>query len=292
MINIFFVPGMFGSSLEFVLRSYTNEYVPIDASIDSDGSMHSFKKEFHLLSIDEINQYRAAQFNNSITTPIYPFKNAHLDEILKSYDLDKPGTYNLLIYADSTESAELNLLFQYYKIAAGSKNQQGLGIFCGNNIHNITQWNKDYLHWSQMKPWELREWFSLFYVQWVQEWIDSYDQVPDTFLKIKNTDFLFNTKNMCLQIMDFCKLTLSKNLDSFINNWRTKQQYIIDEFKLLDQIVDYTITNQKFVWQPISIISEAIVQQRLRSAGYEIKCDGLDTFPVDSKTLYSLLEKC
>jgi hypothetical protein len=289
MINIFFVPGMFGSSIEFILRSYTNEYVPVETDIDKDGAIHSYKKECHPLSINDIVQHASTLTEQSITTPIYPFRHSHLDQILKSYDLYNPGTYNLLLFADSVKSAELNLLFQYYKIANGARVQLGLDIFCGNNNHNITQWNKNYSHWSQMKSWELREWFSLFYVEYVQEWIDSYKQVPDIFLKIKNTDFLFDTKNMCLQIIDFCKLTVSRDLDSFVNEWQSKQQYIIDEFELLDQIVDYTVTNQEFTWQPISIISEAIVQQRLRSAGYEIKCDGLNTFPINSKTLYSLL---
>lgn len=286
------MPGMFGSSLEFILRSYTNEYVPIPAGIDKDGAMHSFKKECHPLSITDIAQYVSTLSDHSITTPIYPFKDSHLDKILELYDLDKPGTYNVLIYADSTKSAELNLLFQYYKIAFGSSLHLGVDIFCGNNIHNITQWNKDYSHCNQMKPWELREWFSLFYVEYVQEWIDSYGQVSTTFLKIKNTDLLFDTKNICLQIMDFCKLTLTNDLDSFVNEWSIKQQYVVDEFELLDSIIDYTVSDQQFVWHPISIISEAIVQQRLRSSGYEIKCDGLDTFPINSKTLYSLLEKC
>jgi hypothetical protein len=292
MINIFFVPGMFGSSLEFVLRSYTNEHVPVVTEIDEDGSMHSFKKECHPLSLNEVDQFRDKLTNNSITTQTYPFRHAHLDEILESYDLDKTGTYNILIYADSTKSAELNLLFQYYKIAAGSKIRLGLDIFCGDNAHNIMQWNKNYSHWDQMRPWELREWFSLFYVQWVQEWVNSIEHVNSTFLKIKNTDILFDTKNIFLKIIDFCNLTLSKNLDSFVHEWITKQQYIVTEFNLLDQIVEHTINNQEFFWSPISIISEAIIQQRLRNTGYEIRCDGLDIFPTDSKTLYSLLERC
>jgi hypothetical protein len=292
MINIFFVPGMFGSSLEFILRSYTNEYVPVIADIDEDGSMHSFKKEYHPQSVSEIDQFRDNLTDNSITTQIYPFQHAHLDKILELHDLDKPGTYNILIFADSTKSAELNLLFQYYKIAVGSNIRLGLDIFFSNNEHNIAQWNKNYSHWGQMEPWQLREWFSLFYVQWVQEWINSTEHVDSTFLKIKNTDILFDTKNICLKTIDFCNLTLSNDLDSFVNKWISKQQYIVTEFNLLDQIVEHTINNQEFSWSPICIISEAIVQQRLRNAGYEIKCDGLDTFPTNSKMLYSLLERC
>lgn len=284
---------MFGTSLEFILRSYTNEYVPIDAGINSDGSMHSFKKEFHPLSVTELTAYQQSLSNDSITTPIYPFKNTHLPEILECYDLNKKDDYNLLLYADNLNAAELNLLFQYHKIANGSTIHLGLDLFFSDDVHNITQWNKNYSRWSQMKTWELREWFSLFYVPWVHKWIDSLNQVPSTFLTIKNTDMLFDTKNTCLKIIEFCNLTPSAaDLDSFITEWSHKQQYIVDEFKLLDQIVEHTVTNQEFTWQPITIISEAIVQQRLRKIGYEIKCNDLDAFPNSSKMLYTLLEKC
>ena len=69
------------------------------------------------------------------------------------------------------------------------------------------------------------------------------------------------------------------------------QQYIVDEFNLLDQIVECSITNQPLKWQPINIIAEAIVQQQLRAKGYEIRCDGLDKFPTDAIMFNSLLEK-
>lgn len=284
------MPGMFGSSLEFVLRSYTHEYVPVVSSIDSDGAMHSFKKECHPLSIAKINNARNNLSNDSITTPIYPFKECHLLDILKVYDLSNNS--NILLYADSVESAELNLLFQYHKIAAGASIQSGLEMFAGDNSHNIVNWNPEYQHWSDMKPWEFREWFSLFYVRYVQEWINSSKEVPDTFLKVKNTDVLFDTKNTFLKIIKFCNLTVSKDLDPFIIEWQGKQNYIINEFQLLHQIVKNTVTNQKFSWQPLNVIAEAIIQQRLRKQNYEIRCDGLNTFPTDAKTLYSLLEKC
>jgi hypothetical protein len=143
-----------------------------------------------------------------------------------------------------------------------------------------------------MQPWELREWFSLFYVPWVQEWIESQHQVPDTFLKVHNTDMLYDTKNTCRRIFKFLNLTETGDLDSFVSDWTEKQQYIVDEFNLLDQICKHTVDNTDFTWHQVNIIAEAIVQQRLRTLGYEIRCDGLNTFPTDSKTLYSKLERC
>jgi hypothetical protein len=291
MIHIFFVPGMFGSTVEYVLRSHTNEYEPLTATILEDGSMHSFKKEFHPIDVSAVKNFKNFHAN-SITTPMYPFPQSHLPEILHEFEPWLLSSKSLLIYADSLRSAELNLLFQYYKITIGLN--RGLDIFCGENQHNIVNWNTSYTHWKQMQPWELREWFSLFYTTWVNSWIESYNQVPDSFLKVSNTELLFDTKHSLTKIVDFCNLTCdtSSNLDDFIDTWQQKQNYIVEEFNLLDQITETTLNKIDHSWKDLNIIAESIIQQRLRKHGYEIRCDGLNIFPTDSISLYNLLEKC
>lgn len=292
MIHVFFVPGMFGSTLEYVLRNYSNEYTSVNATVLPDGSMHSFDKEFHPNSHLDLELKLKYMASDAITTPIYPFQQSHLPEILEKFAAHV-GSINkeILIYAANTKDAELNVLFQYHKVAAGNY-QMGLDAFCYNNTHDIIKWNADYTHWSQMRPWELREWFSLFYVAWVQEWIESQNQVDTNFYKVSNIEILENLPRIAREIFKHCDLTESPGLDDFGVHWRSKQQYIMDEFDLLDRVVECTINNVLFSWDPVNIIAEAIVQQRLRANGYEIRCDGLDVFPTDSTTLYNLLEKC
>ena len=295
MIHIFFVTGMFGSTIEYMLRSFTKEYTPITCEILSDGSMHAYDKEFHPATVNKLSEFFTGADHTTISTPYYPFKNKHLTEILNSYKPYLTNNYSILLYADSIQSAEINLLFKYYKIAFGTKINIGFEIFCGNNVKNIIKWNNTYRHWSEMQRWELREWVSLFYSTWVQEWINSKDQVPATFLKIKNTDMLFNTKNTFLKIIKFCNLTVANDnnqLDNFISEGAKKQTYIIKEFNTLNQIIENSINNLEFNWGELNVISEAIIQQRLRTLGYEIRCNNLNIFPTDAKTLYSLLERC
>ena len=214
-----------------------------------------------------------------------------LPAILEKYtEYINGASKEILVHAADTRDAELNLLFQYHKIATGTL-QRGLDIFCSGNEHNITNWNANYQHWHQMSTWELREWFSLFYVAWVQEWIQSQHQVGANFCKVSNTEILENLSQTVRKIFQHCDLTESSGLDDFAVHWRSKQQYIMDEFDLLDRVVECTINNMPFSWKPVNIIAEAIVQQRLRAVGYEIRCDGLDPFPTDSRTLYNLLEK-
>lgn len=290
MINVFFVPGMFGTTIEYVLRNFTVEHTPVEGYICEDGSMHSFKKLAHFKNLKSINLASFSQ-DYKITTPIYPFKDAHLPEILDIYKNFISKT-NILIYADSVSSAELNILFQFYKIAEGKVTNLGLDIFADINNLNIRQWNSNYTSWQDMKRWEWREWFSFFYVEWTSEWQISKTQVPESFLKIKNTSILFDTEETLYKIIDFCKLTPKHGIKQFADEWQGFQQYIVDEFVLIDQIINQTIKNLDFGWNTLSIVSEAVIQQKLRSLNYEIQCDGLDVFPTDAKSLYSLLIKC
>lgn len=282
---------MFGTSIEYVLRNFTKEYTGRPGKIQDDGSMHAYGKEFHPVLMHDLKGNTGASDENLICTPIYPFHDTHLDEILKNYSFGTNPSC-VLVYADSKKSAEFNLLFQYYKIANGTILKRGLSIFCGENQDNIKNWNSSYQHWSEMQPWEIREWFSIFYPEWINEWLDSPTLVGKDWFVISNQSFINDTFNTFKKIINFCNLTVNGDLEDFSEFWRSKQQYIIDEFELLDKIITATVSDQEINWDPICIISEAIIQQRLRVLGYEIRCDGLNTFPTNSKTLYNLLERC
>jgi hypothetical protein len=126
----------------------------------------------------------------------------------------------------------------------------------------------------------------------VQEWINSCTQVPDHWLKVSNVDFLNQPEQSVDSILEFCGLTKKPGIEEFFCEWKQKQQYVIDEMELINNIVKSTVEQTQFTWQPLNIIAESMIQQKLRSAGYEIRCDGLNIFPTDAKTLYNLLEKC
>ena len=59
---------MFGSTIEYCLRSFTNKYLPVEGTILDDGSMHSYKKQFHFIVLDGFNNfknYRDASFSGN-----------------------------------------------------------------------------------------------------------------------------------------------------------------------------------------------------------------------------------
>jgi hypothetical protein len=291
MIHVFFVPGMFGSTIEYVLRNYTKEYEKIVGEVLEDGSMHSFEKEFHPGKAQHLVDRNICLNPNSITTSIYPYQDLHLNEILQKFPLELTD-HCIIIHGQDLRSAELNCLFQYHKIAYGKIYRTGLGIFVSSsNTHHVSSWNSNYKSWHDMQIWELREWFSIFYPSWVSEWIDSPSLVTANWLTVSNLDILNYPYQEFKKIIDFCNLTQDTGLNEFAAMWRAKQQYIIDEFELLDQIVSSVLSQHGISWDKLNIIAESIIQQRLRSKGYEIMCDGLNTFPTSSEDLYKLLIK-
>lgn len=303
MINLFFVPGMFGSTIEFCIRNFSNEYQSklendLESYIRADGTLHSVTKELHLSSDkmpDVLTQYDSS--SNAISTPIYPTQRKHFPEIIKTLyeNSDFKNNKNVLLFADTLSAAELNLYFQYYKIATGDQHtglKMGIDIFFDNRSNSITKWNPDATNWRELETWQLREWFSIFYTNWIQEWTESRQHIKVDFLSLSNVDFLYHTKDCLTRIFEHCNLTFNeKNIDNFINIWQNKQQYIVDSENLCRDIIANTMLQEDFAWDSTNIVQEAIIQKRLRDCGYGLKCWNLNKFPTNTEQLYNLLEK-
>lgn len=294
MINIFFVPGMFGSTVEFCLRNFTNEYTgtggDLIAAIKPDGSMHTFNKELHLVAHNEFDILAVADpASTAITTPIYPTTNKKLTDLLEIANKNQTlyKNKNILIYAKDFYSAELNLLFQYEKIHIGLN----VDIFTLPDS-SVKHWNSDYNTYHDMNTWEQREWISLYYQDWITEWTESVTQVDSSFMTISNTELLDDLYNAIVKIVNFCNLTLNhQNLYNFSIQWKHKQNYIVEQLNTCNLIV-YNIINQiDYSWDRLNFLQESIIQKKLRDFGYEIQCWNLNEFPTNTTDIYNILEK-
>lgn len=292
MIHIFFVGGTFGSTVEYVLRSHTCEYSLNLIPVSDDGSMHSVKWLSHHSSIRGLETYYQDHSNSKdIVTAGYPCKDGDLVKLLEVHKkYSKADDHNILIYCNGKDFAEQNLLFMYHKIAAGKVVKTGLSTFVGGQKHDFTNWNQNCKSWKDLESWQFREWFSLYYPGILPNWINSQYQIESNFFLVSGNDILYNTIDTLTSIIKHCGLTINKNLVAFANEWQGKQQYILQEYQVVCKIVENTIQKKMYTWHPLNIIAESIVQQKLREQGYEIKCDGLNTFPTNSLDLHQLLE--
>lgn len=289
MIHIFFVAGMFGSMLEMALRAFTSLDGTLEPRFLSDGSSHSFQKQYHPFT----RNATLGAGDVKITTPIYPWRDSKLKEIVEHLSHKFPSwkdDHKILIHAPDMKWTEINILFQYHKISVGL--DIGLDVFAGErNAVNIKNWNQDYTNYKQMARWEWREWFSIFYPEFVQEWIDAPTKVSDDFLILTNQQILESTKDSLLRLFAFCDLSVVKPIDDFVIEYQRRQSYVIQEFDRINAIIDSVLHEKSLSWEPLSIVGEAILQHRFRCHGFEWYCDGLDVLPTNSKHFQTLIYK-
>ena len=134
--------------------------------------------------------------------------------------------------------------------------------------------------------WAMREWISFWIVDNIKA---AYPHMPHA--RITAND-LFNTnKNVFVDLINRLGLTVTADNATMKANqqqWIEKQIYHNSQHQcntwLLDILED---RNTKSPCQ--TILDEAYVQHCLREQGYEIRCDGLNMFPTNSKDLRELI---
>jgi hypothetical protein len=292
MIHVFFPPGMFATTIEYVIKAYSREYAIAPVPIGHDGSMETYTKQFHPVSASQLTQWLDDDPDlHAVTTPIYPFPEHDFPDIIKLYGTYADAPHRMIVMcADTMRDCELNMLFQHHKIVAGKYHYYGLDFFFEAS-EDIKAWNQDYQSWRDMQPWQLREWYSLFYPGVVQKWISSRDQAPAHALVMTNRELLQDPVASFRKILQHAQLEEAPGLELYSQTWLAAQQYVLKEFDLLDEIIDCALSDVYLEWAPLSFFAESILQNRFRMLGNDLRCHGLDHFPTNTKTLTSLLER-
>jgi len=291
MIVILFSPGNFGSTVEYVLRAATEQYSLAEVEILADGSMHGFKKMHHLTDDHNIQKFftnRGAFSESDIVSIVYPSQdNTQLSNIWAMIESScRPLDKFIVIHAHSMEYEELRFLFTAGKIVPNTSIDyyyQGTDI-----LSTVKNWDATYQTLADMKPWQLREWLSLLcFEPLALPWV----QFDNRFLKVSTQELLENTLETFEKIIEWCGLVRNNmNLELFAKNWSQSQQYILDDYRLAMRLVDATIQNIHMTIPPdLSIWAQALIQRRLRTAGFELQCDGLDVFPGTTGDLHQLM---
>lgn len=279
MITILFPAGAFGSTIEYCIRRFSAEFETVNATILDNGSMHSFAKEFHPTTIE---QYKDILNSMGIVTPVYP-NNSLLSAVESVDEFIKISKSPRVVFITLNDSAmvERNWLFSYYKIYK-------IGI---DQIIPKTydKWNKNYTSDSDMMIWERREWLSFIIKDSIKDFTSAAATIQPDWLKISSEDIISNFKLTIFRIFDYLGLTfIDDNIDGFIEEWNLKQQYILNEMSLINLILKKICLNEYYSWEKLSLVGEAIIQNRLINLGYNLKCFDLNVFPTNTAELSSL----
>lgn len=266
VIIILFTVGNFGSTIEYCLRTFSKELDKVQFGLLDDGSMHGYKKAFHPVLFDQWIDNKSC---HDIVTPIFPNLDycSTLDSLV--FYINQFSHKDPVIFVDccSVEQAQRTQLFNFHK------NSDMLDRI----MHNKSQaWNETYTDWRDMRIYELREALSFYIDQQLQS-VNLRRHVPDHWLVTDPDSLLHRLPDEICRMMSYCGLTLSDsiNLRQFYKKWLSKQQYVIDEFDLVIDIIDHLNTDKFYSWSRLSLCSEAILQARLRHIGYELDMTNL-----------------
>jgi len=281
MIVVLFPAGGFGSTIEYCLRQFSNELTKIEASVMENGSLHSYKKEFHPVTVQEFLKNKDIAFE--IATPTYPGLDysTPLETVNLLLNKIKSDDKVILINFDTIDMAERNQLFSYHKIP------NFIDFVLKDKYIN---WDPEYKSFNDLKVYEIREALS-FYIDRQKDYLEVSRNKIKNCMYVTPNDILFDFKNTILKIIKYCNLTIdeSKNINDFYKIWFSKQQYILNEFEIVNRVIDKITSGEYFSWEPISMVGEAIIQSRLRQNGIEIACFNLDIFPTNTTDLQKVI---
>ena len=293
MIHTFFVCGMYGHMINYVLNHFAC-YDKADRALKPkfDGSMHHGHKTGLYLHCDSIDEF--AQFpipaEAKTSAPFYPLMDAKFSEVVNAVScksLTWPLDKKIVLTSQNLDSAALNILFQYHKVANGVRNA-GLEIFYkGVEDSPFKAWNQNYTGFSCLHRWEFREWFSIAWKGIVKDWM--IEQPDSNWLVLDNRHFIDRLPAQMRLIFAHCNLPWKLGLDEWLHDYQAAQQYILEEFALVDKVCYHVVNQQNFYWKELNVIAESLIQSKLRDLGYEIRCQDLDRFPTDIAALSNLL---
>ena len=179
---------------------------------------------------------------------------------------------------------EKNEFFGFYKIPNK--------IILQSKLENIRQWNSEYKTVSDMQRWELREYLSLTYEDFIPMMTDAHTLSESNWLNLNPQNLLDNFEETVQKIIKYSNLTFDdeKSLHEFSKLWLSKQQYIIDKHTTMQTIFENTVQNKSLTWDSLDIISESLLQYKFKKRGMTMKCFGLNSFPTSTKSLMQCFE--
>lgn len=291
-IPIIFQGGSYGSYLLWLLSMlFTDEklYEPFNKNTGSSHNMHSVRS----LNIDLwLNDYNTP-IDGMFLKVHAKLENHHslLDNITK---LTLHFGKSILIYP----SHNTYLLHSNNNVYKTSDNFWAgpLGYIDKENLYNNFPVARS-TPLEEVPIWIIREWLSYNFFNAMNDQIEW--NLPDSIkddncLIIYIDELLYQLPTTIAKIQNFLEMPLTKDISSILpyHDKNISYQKYLDQDKLASDIVNSIKENNKLLtWNQnnLTIITESWIQQWIRNAGYDFKCNELNQFPTTSNELIQLL---
>jgi hypothetical protein len=326
---IYYLPGCYGTFVEWLCQQlYYNKPI-IDLPFLDDGSSHKYIGNLFFPDKVKIKEYlnsdqtfRFARIINSVFEDNTSIEKETVNkvELAVKEDLEflfpnfkkilvihPTNSSKLWIYDNALEKCkfnkkELDALIEQH----AHQIENILPLLLPNNYDSIIktltkeistektlQWGKNSL--KELDNWELREFLSLYWFERDGDMYDCWNILSHQFPNIKFVSVDTLKINTLLTIEDIFSYFEISNFDTHdlnyvIDKWK-QCQYHLNKDDDLKLIVDKLIENVGYDWKHLrlTILDEAFIQKELLKHGIEIQCYGLNIFPTDTKTFNKVL---
>jgi len=304
---IIYQAGACGTFLEWLLTYLTDKTLDDQLPFARAGNAHKFLGHF----------FGYEQFKKTTTHSTFNFARCHAEDITleqinslfsSTIEITIPPTSVLWVLRNciaKTEMSELlgveelreyvkfrhsDLIKLHKKYDGDQRDYRWAYQLMGHFEHEqLDPYNVNNV--EDLKRWQLREILSYWNLHDYLVNIPSFTHTSNYPISIE--DIRDQMPTVINDLIEKLKLKVIPNryekLEYIYQQWKSKQKYTN-----IDAVVDQYIKNviddiDETVTTPFNIGEEAIIQQKLREVGYEIKCDGLDGLPLRTIDLKGLL---
>lgn len=297
--------GAYGTFIEWVLTYLTDPTMPDTLPFREHGNAHNFVGNFMMPDGSyQANRYQrevgdlADEYSPKFADREAPFSRAHQATI----NLEILKAMNLQVVNVWFTNKSSHWIFNNSRIKLWSSKMNPLDLyFIGKVLRDkelvVDILNKQPQRIEQVEDlatWQLRQLASHWYSN---SWMDDYFNPPGPIDGLINFQVESLRDNFKESILDLVQATGHQvisdkvdKLDAIEKSWREKQSEI-DRDQVVNDYIENTISGKEYTESGLRFFEEAWIQGELRSRGYEVKCDGLDQFPVSTIEMNKLIYK-
>jgi hypothetical protein len=268
MIFVLYPPGCYGSYVGKSLYHYTDlsPGPTIDFTFDSSGSSHSIRQDTDLKKKIKVGHQLLENCTQVVS--VLPLQDHWLDYFNNQFAKNYNSNINKYIRSLSVQD---------------------------DLISELKNWGLECSTVDSAPRCILREFFSFWLTDCFANGYNAESYLTSCSIVLSTHDIFQDFYNTILKTSDAFGLTVKASklqIESNHASFLRSQLFHNSQLNCADWVRKITTVGSVNDQSPCqTIFDEAYVQHLLRTAGYELKCDGLDIFPTTSTEMQSLIYK-
>lgn len=281
---ILYAPGCYGHFIYWCMHYFTTDQ-PMPVPFDDAGRCHN---------IDRTGFIDKEYYNKIHDLPeqhlwFTHYHNIDINQVAKDFDtiIGLHGTNETLLWMANNDLCKTTVNATHETSYDPStmlkvENWERLRIWCKRWLENFD---------NDLSDWQLRENFSYWNIEQLPGFqsIRTQECALDYVTPVNIAQLKNNFESVIKSIIALLNMSVKKNnFDDIYHAWFSKQSHH-DKDNLIGMIVESVTSTNNFALDNLTCLDEIVIQHKLRTKGYEIKCNGLNTFPTTMQQLRDII---